>query len=241
MNDERAVIFDFNGTLCDDEPILFEIFTRLFERHLGVRLTHADYYGRLAGRSDREIVETVVHAHRRTGADALVERLLALRGDHYRARTAESSPVREPTVALVRALADRLVPLAIVTGAQRRDVEHVLARAGIADAFTAIVAAEDVRAGKPDPAGMLLAAAAVGVRPARTVVFEDSLAGIGAARAAGMRCIAVAGTHDRGMLKSAGVPIVDELAPRLLDSPAYLAGDSGSVDDATELVERVEL
>lgn len=240
MCDVRAVIFDFNGTLCDDEPILFAIFERLFREHLEWRLTPDDYYGRLAGRSDREIVETVVRERAVVRADVMVERLLERRGELYRARTDLSSPVRPNTMALVRELRRRGIRLAVVTGAQRADVEHVLANADIADAFTTIVAAEDVREGKPHPEGMLKAAATLGVRPEHTVVLEDSPAGIGAAHAAGMRCVAVVGTHDRRTLKAAGVPAVDELAPRLLDAPAYWV-ESGPVDDAAELIQRVEL
>jgi len=80
---------------------------------------------------------------------------------------------------------------AIASAAPRLNVETVLAALGIADHFEAIVSSEDVRQGKPDPQVFLLAAARVGVPPARCVVIEDSPHGIEAARRAGMRAIGV--------------------------------------------------
>ena len=56
-SDQPAVVFDFNGTLSDDEHILFEIFRELFRVHLGWAMTAEDYRSELLGRSDREIIE----------------------------------------------------------------------------------------------------------------------------------------------------------------------------------------
>lgn len=213
----RAVIFDFNGTLSDDEPILERVFGEIFMAYLGWRMTPEEYYRRLAGRSDREIVERVV-AERAGGLEdngPLVERLLALRRERYLSIVAEKCPIRAETEALVSALADGGHALGIVTGAQRTDVEFVLARSGIGRHFGAVVTEEDVVNGKPDPEGFLAAAARLGATPGQTVVLEDSVAGVRAAIAAGMRCIAVAGTHDAGTLAAEGVPTVDVLSPAL--------------------------
>jgi len=203
----RAVIFDFNGTLSDDEPVLARVFAEIFHAYLGWRMTSDDYFARLAGRSDREIVEIAV-AERGGGlADngPLVERLLA-----------SESPIRPGTEALVRTLTAAGHPLAVVTGAQRSDVDFVLGHSGIGGHFEVVVTEEDVTLGKPDPEGFLLAARRLGVLPQETVVFEDSLAGVRAARAAGMRCIAVTGTHDALTLAGEGIPTVDVLNPAVV-------------------------
>src|SRR5687768_15937108 len=78
----RAVIFDFNGTLSDDEPLLLSIFTELFSRHLGWQMTPEEYAARLLGHSDREIIEIAVREQQGGDAD-LVEELLAQRRDRY--------------------------------------------------------------------------------------------------------------------------------------------------------------
>lgn len=227
MAPAEAVIFDFNGTLSDDEPVLLQIFTELFAAHLAWELQPSDYYDRLVGHSDREIIEIVV-ADRVGDAPELVETLLAERRRRYCELVAAAPTISSDTVELVRRLADAGVPLGIVTGAQRADVEFVIARAGIAELFDVVVCEEDVSRGKPDPEGFLRAAAVLapdGV--ARTVVFEDSLPGIRAAKAAGMRCVAVAGARNREVLEEEADLVVDRLGPELVSS--LLAPDQRAV------------
>lgn len=84
---------------------------------------------------------------------------------------------------------------AVASAAPRLNVETILDALGIADCFDAIVSAEDVQRGKPDPQVFLLAAERLGVSPARCIVVEDAPAGIEGARRAGMRSIGVLSTH----------------------------------------------
>lgn len=209
-----AVVFDFNGTLSDDEHLLRDIFTDMFAEHLDWQMTPADYRQHLAGLSDREIIETALARVGRTGG---VDALLAERGVRYRALVATRNPVREETRALVRGLADSGRRLAIVTGAQRRDVEVVLAGLPEARHFEVVVTEEDVSRGKPDPEGVLLAAELLGLAPERLLVLEDSVPGVRAALAAGARAVAVAGTQDPDVLRAEGVEVVSSLEPGLLD------------------------
>jgi HAD superfamily hydrolase (TIGR01509 family) len=209
----EAVIFDFNGTLSDDEPVLFEVFREMFRHHLGWDMGREDYFGPLAGLSDREIVERAVSAH---GGGVPVEDLLAERRTRYAAAVAERSPVRHGTLDLVRSLVESGHRLAIVTGAQRPDVRLVLDGIAVGGHFEVIVTEEDVRRGKPDPEGFLLAASSLGVDPGATVVLEDSVAGVRAGLAAGMTVVAVTGTADEQTLAAEGVTVVDELSPALL-------------------------
>jgi HAD superfamily hydrolase (TIGR01509 family) len=118
----------------------------------------------------------------------------------------------------VRHAANR-VPVAIVSGAYRREIEPVVERAGLADAVAVLVAADDVTRGKPDPEGYLraLAALADGLEPADVVAFEDTEAGIASARAAGLRCVAVRGTLPDERLAAAEA-IVDEIDVELVRS-----------------------
>lgn len=212
----RGVILDFNGTLSDDEPILFRIFAELFQSHLGWTMTPADYYDGLAGHSDREIIQLAVAAHSTrppVELEALVDTLLAHRRARYREIVAERSPIRPEAQDLVRELAARGIALAIVTGAQRADVDHVLAHSDIGDHFAVIVAEEDVENGKPEPEGFVTAARLMELAARDIVVFEDSVAGIRGATAAGMRCIAVLGTHDEATLRAETSDVVPALSP----------------------------
>lgn len=199
----RAVIFDFNGTLSHDEPILCEIYSELFAAH-GKPLSAQEYFDELAGLSDPEIVRMWLGGDH-PDVDDVIEERIAL----YRERVSDGSSVPEPHREAVRYAAAR-VPVAIVSGAARAEIEPVVRAAGLADSIHAIVAAEDVADGKPDPAGYVRALALLdsGLAPADVVVFEDTEAGVASAKAAGMRCLAVLGTLAPERLAHA-----DEIVP----------------------------
>ena len=92
----------------------------------------------------------------------------------------------------------------------------VLESLGLREAFAALVAEEDVTRGKPDPEGFLLAAERLGVAPARCLVVEDAPEGVRAAKAAGMRCLAVATTRPPPMLAEADLVLPSLADPRAL-------------------------
>jgi beta-phosphoglucomutase len=205
---QPAVIFDFNGTLSDDEPILFRIFGELFDEHLNWAMTQQEYDRHLLGHSDREIVEKALEI---TGADGHdVERLLELRKRRYRELVADDNPIQPDTVRLVQLLAEHAVPMAIVTGAQRDDVRAVLESSPVGELIGIVVAEEDVIRGKPDPEGFFKGATQLGCAPTEIVVFEDSIPGVRGALAAGMRCIAVAAAPSDELIS-----VAPALIPRL--------------------------
>ena len=210
----RAVIFDFNGTLSDDEPILCEIFREVFAEH-GKPLSQQEYYDELAGLSDVEIVRTWL-GRDHPAVDEVVERRIAL----YRERVADGSSIHEPVREAVRYAAAH-AHVAVVSGAARPEIEPVLRAAGLFDSVEAIVAAEDVADGKPHPAGYLRALALLdgGLAAEDVVVIEDTEAGVASAKAAGIRCIALLGTLAPERLAQADeiVPAIDvALMQRLL-------------------------
>jgi beta-phosphoglucomutase len=198
------MVFDFNGTLSDDEPLLCEIFVRLFAEH-GKPMSAQEYFDRLAGLSDPEIVRAWL------GDDHPdVEAVLAERTDLYREAVVDGSTVHEHVREAVRYAADR-VPLAICSGAARAEIEPVLEAAGLTDCFRVIVSSDDVVRGKPDPEGYSSALALLGIDPAAALAVEDTEAGIASARAAGVgRVLALKTTLDPDRLAEA-----DELIDRL--------------------------
>jgi len=201
----RAIVFDFNGTLSDDEPILCEIFISLFGEH-GKPLSAQEYFDELAGLSDPEIVRTWLGPDH-PDVDAVIDE----RVERYRAAVADGSSVHEHVREAVRYAAKR-VPVAICSGAARAEIEPVVAASGLAPLLHAIVSSDDVERGKPDPEGYLKALELLdGVAARDVVVFEDTEAGIASARAAGIgRVFALTGTLDPHRLSAA-----DELIDRL--------------------------
>jgi len=197
-----AIIFDFNGTLSDDEPIMCEIFIELFAEH-GKPLSAQEYFDQLAGLSDPEIVRTWL------GEDHPdIDEVIAERVNRYRAAVGDGSSIHEHVREAVRYAADR-VPLAICSGAARAEIEPVVEAAGLADCFRALVSSDDVMRGKPDPEGYLKTLGLLG-DPKDALVFEDTEAGIVSAKAAGLRVIAKLGTLDPQRLREA-----DELVDRI--------------------------
>jgi beta-phosphoglucomutase-like phosphatase (HAD superfamily) len=187
MGAAEALVFDFNGTLSDDEPLLLSIYQQLFARH-GRPLPEDAYYDDLAGKSEETIIGTWL------GVDGpLLAMLVQERIDAYTALAASGSTVTSPVREAVRYAATR-VPVAIVSGAFRAEIEPVVAAAGIAGELSMIVTADDVEHGKPHPEGYLLAVERLGIDPARAIAFEDTEAGVSSAKDAGLRCLAVRGT-----------------------------------------------
>ena len=210
----RAVIFDFNGTLSHDEPILCEIFSDLFAEY-GRPLSAQEYFDELAGLSDPEVVRTWL-GRDHPSVDEVIQRRIA----RYRERVADGSSVPGQVREAVRYAAAR-VHVGVVSGAARAEIVPVIQAAGLAAWVGPIVAAEDVAQGKPHPAGYLRALTLLdgGVDASEAFVFEDTEAGIASAKAAGIRCIAVLGTLAPKRLAAADeiVPAIDvELMQRLL-------------------------
>jgi beta-phosphoglucomutase len=198
-------MFDFNGTVSDDEPLLFSIFNDLFAEQ-GKPLTKDVYFEQLAGLSDPEIVRTWLGAEH-----PAVDAVLAERVTRYRSLVGDGSTISPDVRQAVHHAAER-VPVAVVSGAHRDEVVPALQASGLAGAVTVVVTIEDVERGKPDPAGYVLALELLNgdTRPEDVTVFEDTEAGVAAVKAAGMRCVAIPGTHAPERLA-----LADELAPAL--------------------------
>jgi HAD superfamily hydrolase (TIGR01509 family) len=214
-SDRPAVVFDFNGTLSDDEHILFDIFSELFRAHLGWAMTAEHYRGELLGRSDREIIEHAVKRHGRGTEDEVTE-LLRLRQGVYKQRVADHNPIGVAATRLVKLLADNRIPVGIVTGAQREDVLTVLDGSPMGELIRVLIAEEDVSNGKPHPEGFLTAARILNRSPSDVLVFEDSVPGVQAAVAAGMHCIAVCAGEPGRELNAAAPAIVSGLSAELV-------------------------
>ena len=210
----RALIFDCDGVIADDEPLHLAAFQRALAP-AGITIARDAYYARYLGLNDREAVRL---AFADAGVDAAADRIATVVGAKatlFLALVRAGTPIFPGVVEFVRAAAAH-VPLAVASGALRHEIDVILAQAGIADCFTTIVSSEDVREGKPSPEGFLLALARLraggsDVRASDCVVVEDSQPGVEAARRAGMRCLAVTNSHPRETLEAADL-VVSSLA-----------------------------
>ena len=188
----RAAIFDMDGLLVDTEPLWHAAELEILG-DLGVELDR-DGTRQTKGMFVAEVVD---HWHEQfpwggPSRPEVVEQIL----DRVGELTIERGQVLPGAIETVAAMADR-GPVALASSTPRRLIEIVLGQIGLADAFVVICSAEDERWGKPNPAVFLTAAAAVDVAPQRCVVFEDSPAGVLAAKAGRMVCVAVPEDSER--------------------------------------------
>jgi sugar-phosphatase len=193
----HALLFDMDGTLLSSLRSVVRCWTR-WAREYGISPEDFERV-ELHGRPAAEIITDLLPAGSVPDALARIERLEI--DDSAREDGVELLP---GTAALLASLPEG--SWAVVTSATRALAEARLRQAGI-DA-PLLVAADDVVRGKPDPEPYLLAAGKLGARAERCVVFEDAPAGLAAGRAAGMRTVGLATTHDAGQL-SADVLVAD--------------------------------
>ena len=195
-----AIFFDFDGVIVNSEPLHFSAIQQVLKREQ-IELQEEEYYKELIGFDDRGAFKYMFAKHKRLLDPKTLLRVLTRKSEttHELIETRQYAAL--PGVEeLVRGLW-RHYPLAICSGALREEVEAMLEGVNLRDCFPVIVAAEDVKKGKPDPEGYLLAAELVrrktGLKfaPADCLVIEDAPTVIKSANAAGFHTMAVATSY----------------------------------------------
>lgn len=198
----RGIIFDFDGVIANSEPAHLAMFQRALGE-IGIFLPRDEYIARYLGCDDRACFQAILADRGRATGPAEIERLVRHKARALSEYTRQEVVIYPGVRELVRDAATRC-RLAVASGARRQEIESVLEHGDLLKDFEHITSAEDVRRGKPDPETPLHALHSLnrlsppGTDPleaADCLVIEDSLAGIQAAQAAGMKVLAVATTH----------------------------------------------
>ena len=187
----------------------------MLEPH-GFQLTKTEYYKDYLGMADKDCFKALIGEGRLRIREDQVQALVQRKTRVFEQLARTEGRIIEGVREFLDVLARAQVPIAICSGALRPEIELILEEAGLRKYFDIIVSAEEVHRGKPDPEGFLLALQKLNdiwpdpIPPERCIVIEDSHWGLQAARAAGMRTVAVTNTYDAAQLKQA-----DKVVPRL--------------------------
>lgn len=222
----RAVIFDFDGVITDSEILHFRAFNAVLVGH-GLELTKQEYYREYLGLTDVDCYKALIGEGRLKIGPSRVDDLVAQKTKVFEELARTEGSIIEGVREFLHLLRGHNVPMAICSGALRAEIELILDEAKLRGSFDAIVSAEEVRRGKPHPDGFLLALQRLvdqgygPIGPGHCVVIEDSRWGLQAAKAAGMRTVAVTNTYDADQLKGAD-KVVTRLDELTLDDLARL-------------------
>ena len=211
----RAIVFDFDGIIVDSEPLIMRLTQRIAARE-GWTVTEEDYYRNYLALDDRGIIEHLYASHGRPIDHARRDELVEWKIQLYAGAIREGMPPISGAIEFVNTVATQ-VPLAIASGSLRSEVEHLLQKLGLREKFAVITTADDCDRCKPDPEIFLKALARLQQLPAfdgracgemgkreeppaplqagECLAIEDAPAGVRAAHAAGMKCLALA--HSR--------------------------------------------
>lgn len=204
-----GAIFDWDGVIIDSGKLHEQSWKQLAQE-LGRTIAPDSFLRGFGMKSARIIEEIHCWATEPTEVASLTNRKEAL----YRELVARSEITALPgVVEWLQRLREANVPCAVASSTHRANIDVVLERIGLKEAFRVIVSAEDVVRGKPNPEVFLKAAERLGVEAERCVVFEDAYVGIEAGHAAGMKVVGVATTHPSEQLSAADLVVkrLDEL------------------------------
>ena len=212
----QAVIFDLDGVIVDSEPVWSDVRHRYVVAHGGHWTTEADR--QMMGMSSQEWSRFL---HDDLGVPVPAEEIYDHVVEEVAQRYREELPLLPGVGDVIPRLAARW-PLAVASSSPPRLIELVLTEAGVREHFRVTVSSEETGSGKPAPDVYLVAAERLGVEPSACAAVEDSTNGLRAARAAGMRVIAVP-TQSRP-------PDPDELARAHVVLPSLVALTPDVVD-----------
>jgi phosphoglycolate phosphatase/beta-phosphoglucomutase len=210
----KAIFFDFNGVIIDDETIQMKAYQEVLSGH-EVAVTEELYLGAL-GMDDRTFVRSMFEHAKRPLSDSLLEEVMDAKTDLHR-QMIEELPLFPGVLTFLKA-ASREFQLGLVSMANLVEVSYVFQRANLTPLFSVIVTAEDATVCKPAPdcylAGLMKLndmrqhERQLPLLASECLAIEDSPPGIQSARAAGMRTLGVTNTVAEGALREAGADVV---------------------------------
>lgn len=215
----KAIIFDFNGVIINDEPIHQQLIEEmLLEENLVLK--RGEYRKTCLGFSGRACLRNLLASRGRVVSEEYLSKLQQKKAQNYikQIESLEKLPLYPGLNDFIFKTRSSDLKLAIVSGAIPQEIKLILKRAELAEYFQVIVAADDIATTKPKPDGYLLALERLrqkhpelNLQANECLAIEDTLAGVQAAKAAGMKVVGVANTYPFHMLQRQSNWTVDYL------------------------------
>ena len=219
----KAVIFDFDGVVSDSEMLHYKALNEIFIKY-GVDIPKKVHWQKYLGYNDIENIEAVSRDYDMGLTDEQVVEIARQKTEVFDELVKTETTIIDGVAEFVGMLTENGIPLAICSGAIASDIKLMLDGCEFANAFRAIITADDVSKDKPDPEGFLLALEKLNetidgdrILPQECVVIEDSGWGLAAAKTAGMHTAAVTNTYPAGKLANLADIIVGKLNELTMD------------------------
>lgn len=222
----KAILFDFNGVVINDESIHREITNDLIVGENLRPISALEYYQFCLGKSDRVCLRELLSYRGRTITEDYLTRLIQKKAQFYRAKIERLDIL--PLYPGIRKLLDQIqlhrLAIGLVTGAIRSEVINILEKAELLTYFSVIVAGDDIPTSKPQPDGYLSALeqlnrldSTLQLEPSQCLAIEDTPVGIQAAKQAGMSVVGVAHTYPYHFMQRQANWAIDHLSELDLD------------------------
>lgn len=195
----KAVIFDMNGVIIDDEDIHEIAFKSALDKY-NAHFNHEDYLKIFGGRTDEEGIEVLAKKLGRN--DIPTDKVTQEKQKQYFNLFPQNKKTFKGVVGLVKSLSKQY-KLALTTSATKKEANMILKEFNLTDYFPTVITSNDITRGKPDPQPYLLTAEKLNLNPSDCIVIEDSGNGVLSAKAAGMKCIGVTTTHPKKAVEMA--------------------------------------
>jgi beta-phosphoglucomutase family hydrolase len=206
-----AVIFDMDGTLVATTEGDFLAWQRLFLDY-GKHLSYEEYFPLLGKKS----IDVVKEGLGLDGEEA--ELAMHKKMEYFENFVRDRGIVTMPNAEVfLQEIKDLNIPIALATSSRKMKMKLVMEESGLEKYFSVFVTGEEVAHGKPEPDIFLLAAERLHVDPSQCLVLEDAVNGVAAAKAAGMKCIAITNTHNNAALAAADL-VVDDFSELSIQS-----------------------
>ena len=202
QSSNKAVIWDMDGVIADTIPFHFKAWQEVLHEQ-GIDFTQDDFK-RVFGMGNDEVIRSIL------GGDVIkddIGNIAQRKEENFRQRIRQNIKVLPGVMELLRLFTRQGFKQALASSAPLENLLLLINTLEIGDFFECIVSEEGVTRGKPDPEVFLTAAKRLGLEPKNCLVIEDAVAGVTAANAAKMKCIAITNTFPKESLKEADLVV----------------------------------